>query len=91
MQPMGQAIPKVVADLLRNSPNSPGKVEFAWKAVVGGAIGRVTRVRLEGQLLIVEAETTAWTRELSRSAPFLLTRLQRLLGPEAVKEILIRA
>lgn len=91
MQPMGQAIPKVVADLLRNTPHSPAKIEFAWKAVVGPAIGRVSRVRLEGQLLIVEAGTPAWTRELSRSAPLLLGRLQRLLGSDAVKEIAIRA
>ncbi len=91
MQPMGQAIPRVVAELLRNSPSSPGKVEFAWKAVVGAGIGRVTRVKLEGQVLLVEADTPAWTREISRSSRLLLTRMQRLLGEDVVKEISVRA
>ena len=34
MQPLAQAIPKVLAELLRAAPSSPGKIEFAWKAAV---------------------------------------------------------
>lgn len=91
MQPLSQAVPKVVETLLRDGPVSKGKVEFAWKAAVGGAIGRVTRVHLDGRTLIVEADTPAWATEISRSSRLLLTRLQRLLGDDAIKAIAVRA
>lgn len=81
----------MLAEVLRDSPNSPGKVDFAWKAAVGAAVGRVTSVRLEGTMLIVEGATPAWTREMNRSSYIILTRMQTLLGREAVTEIIIRA
>ncbi len=91
MQPLAQAIPRVLADLLRGTPASPGKVEFAWRAAVGPAMGRVTRVRLEGHVLIVEAQTPHWTREVSRSSRIILKRLRGLLGEHVVRELSIRA
>lgn len=90
MQPLSQAVPAVVQALLRDSPVTPGKVEFAWRAVVGNAIGRVTRVHLDGRTLLVEADTPAWEREISRSAPLLLTRLGRLLGENVIDAIRVR-
>ena len=91
MQPLGQAIPRVVADILRSAPTSPGKIDFAWKAVVGPAVARVTRIRLEGRLLIVEADTATWTREVARSSPVILRRLRALLGDSTIEEIVVRA
>ena len=91
MQPISQAIPRVVAELLRGSALSAGKVEFAWKAAVGPAMDRVTRVRLEGRILLVEAHTPHWTREVSRSSRIILRRLQGLLGEDVVEELSIRA
>lgn len=91
MQPLAQAMPRVLAELLRGTPVSPGKIEFAWKAVVGPAMERVTRVRLEGHVLIVEARTPHWTREVARSSQIILNRLQGLLGEHVVRELSIRA
>ena len=91
VQPFNQALPRVLADVLRQSPNSPAKIDFAWKAAVGPAVGRVTAVRLEGTTLLVESSTPAWTREFDRSSRILLHRIQALLGPNVVTEILIRA
>lgn len=91
MQPLAQAIPRVLAELLRGSPVSPAKIEFAWKAAVGPAMDRVTRVRLENHVLIVEARTPHWTREVSRSSRIILTRLQGLLGEHVIRELSIRA
>ncbi len=91
MQPMSQAIPRVLADLLRGSPPSPGKVEFAWKAAVGPALNRVTRVRLEGKVLLVEAHTPHWTREITRSSRVLLRRMQGLMGDDVIAELTVRA
>lgn len=91
MEPLNQALPAVLADVLRQSPHSPAKVDFAWKAAVGAAVGRVTAVRLEGTVLIVESSTSAWTREVRRSSPIILKRMQTLLGADTVTEISIRA
>jgi hypothetical protein len=91
MQPLAQAIPRVLAELLRGSPLSPGKVDFAWKAAVGPAMERVTRVRLEGHTLLVEAHTPHWTREIARSSRIILKRMQVLLGEDVIQEISIRA
>jgi predicted nucleic acid-binding Zn ribbon protein len=80
-----------LADALRNSPTSPGKVNFAWQAAVGPAMGRATMVVLEGTVLLVDAHSPHWTQELRRAAPMILSRLQTLLGRDVISELNIRA
>ena len=89
-EPLAQAVPNAIATLLRNTPMSPGKMQFAWKVVVGPAMDRGTFVRLEGGHLLVEARTAAWAKEVSRSSRIILNRLQTLLGPEVVTELTVR-
>ncbi len=91
MQPLAQAIPRVLADLLRTAPSSPGKIDFAWKAAVGPAVARVTHVHLEGRRLLVDSKTQAWTREVRRSSPVILRRLNAMLGTDTIEEIVVRA
>lgn len=91
MIPIASAVPGAVAELLRSAPLSPGKVDFAWKAAVGPAIQRVTAVRLEAGVLLVDATSAPWGREVSRSSRIILSRLQALLGAGVVKEIVVRA
>jgi hypothetical protein len=90
MVPIAHAIPRAVAELLRGSPMSPGKVEFAWKTAVGPAIERGTAVRLEGRVLLVDVKTAAWGREVSRSSRVILKRMETLLGPDVVQELRVR-
>jgi len=90
MRPIHNAIPGALAQLLRDSALSPGKVSFAWRAAVGTAMERVTSVRLDGGTLIVEAASAQWAREVSRSAGVILTRVQTLLGADEVTGISIR-
>ena len=90
MLSISHAIPGAVVELLRTAPLSPGKVAFAWDAAVGPAVQRATAVRLEGDVLLVDASTLAWAREISRSSSVILKRLQTLLGPDVVKKIEIR-
>jgi predicted nucleic acid-binding Zn ribbon protein len=90
MHPLAQAMPRALAELLRHSPVSRGKVEFAWKAAVGPAMARGTAVRLEGHVLLVDAGTAAWAREVGRASPIILRRLQALVGPDVVREITVR-
>ena len=90
MRPISQAVPGALVELLRGAPLSPGKVSFAWRAAVGTALERVTSVRLDGRTLVVEAASTQWAREVSRSAGVILTRVQTLLGAGAVTGISVR-
>ena len=90
MRPLQQAMPGALVELLRQAPLSNGKVEFAWRAAVGPALERVTAVRLEGHVLLVEASGAQWTREVSRASGLILDRLQTLLGPDTVMKIEVR-
>jgi hypothetical protein len=76
--------------LLRDTPLSDGKVGFAWDAAVGAALSRVTRVKLEGHVLIVETPSAQWSREVMRSSPMILKRLDLLLGPGVATSLEVR-
>ena len=90
MRPLSSALPGALAELLRDTPTSPGKVAFAWRAAVGPAIEQATEVTLEGSILIVETTSPQWAREIRRSSSIMLGRLETLLGPNVVKEIWVR-
>lgn len=90
MQSITKAVPGAIVELLRGAPLSPGKVQFAWRAAVGPAFERVTAVRLEGQTLLVDAVSAQWAREVNRSSPMILARVQVLLGATTVTAIHVR-
>ena len=90
MRPLSQALPGALAELLRDAPLSPGKVNFAWRAAVGAGVERVTAVRLEGGVLVVEAASTQWAHEITRSSPLILARLKMLLGHDTISRIVVR-
>jgi predicted nucleic acid-binding Zn ribbon protein len=90
MRALGYIVPAAIAELLRSSPPSPGKIQFAWNAVVGPAVQRVTHVHLEGTVLLVDAQTAQWARELTRSSHVIAGRLESLLGPETISRIVVR-
>ncbi len=90
MQPIGQILPRALADVVRQAPLSAGKVDFAWRTAVGSTMARSTAVRLDGRVLLVDAQTMQWGAAVMRSSGIILTRLHRLLGPEAVSEIRLR-
>ena len=91
MKRLTHAIPGALIELLRVAPLSDGKVTFAWNAAVGPALERVTTVKLERNVLIVDAASAQWSRELERLRDLILARLQTLLGKDAVSSIIIRA
>jgi Dna[CI] antecedent, DciA len=77
-------------ELLKTAPLSDGKVSFAWRAAVGPALERVTSVKLERRVLLVDAQSPQWSREIMRSSPVILQRLQGLLGAGIVEKIEVR-
>jgi hypothetical protein len=90
MRPISQALPGAVAELLRGVPTSAGKVSFAWRVAVGTGVERVSSVRLDARTLLVDVADQRWAREIARSSPIILARLQTLLGREAVTRIEVR-
>src|SRR5262245_19776615 len=83
-------MPTALLTLLRDAPLSSGKVGFAWRAAVGPALERATRVKLDARVLIVETDSPQWSREVMRSSPVILRRLQEFLGEQAVERIEVR-
>lgn len=92
MESLRASIPSVVRALFRSGPMSPGKAQAAWRLAVGTAIDRATAVALrEDGTLEVAATELAWRREVRRSQGLILSRLQGLVGPEAVRKIKVVA
>jgi predicted nucleic acid-binding Zn ribbon protein len=88
MIPVRDAIPPALAQLLRGQPNSPGKVEFAWRAVVGPAAARASTVTLDQKgVLHVSAADPHWRKELRRAVPTIQRRIAELLGDGVVRRV----
>jgi len=91
MRPLAHAVPGALMELLRAAPLSDGKVTFAWNAAVGPALERATTVKLERGVLIVDAASAQWSREIRRSSSVILLRLQSLLGRDTVRKLEVRS
>jgi predicted nucleic acid-binding Zn ribbon protein len=90
MRALSHVIPDALLHILRDVPLSGGKVEFAWRAAVGPALGRATHVKLVDRVILVDTASAQWSHEVMRSSPVILKRLQELLGPDAVERIEVR-
>lgn len=84
-------MPRALAEIVRQAPLSPGKVDFAWRTAVGTGMARVSAVRLEGGVLLVDAQTAQWSSAIRRSSRIILSRMQALLGDDVITDIRIRA
>jgi len=88
MEPVQSLISSTIARVVRPAPLSPEKVLFAWRASVGPAVSRVTRVRLNGLgVLEVVVDDDRFGDELARSVPVVLSRLQGLLGVDIISRL----
>lgn len=83
--PVHQIMPEALANVLRATPLTPDKIDFAWRTVVGPAVARATTVALHGHTLHVEAQEATWQREVERSAGVICARLKPLLGDNVVR------
>lgn len=90
MVSLKQTAPRVLTEIVRQAPLSPGKVDCAWLLAVGPAVQRQTAIRLEADLLLVDARGRAWTDEVRRSSRVILSRMQVLLGEAAISRLEVR-
>ena len=90
MLPLQGFATRVVADVIRRQPLTPGKATFAWSVAVGPAIARATSVELRGGVLYVTPKDARWAKEVDRAADTILTRVQALLGADSVTALRVR-
>jgi predicted nucleic acid-binding Zn ribbon protein len=90
VRPLQHAIPGAITALLRAAPLSDGKVTFAWNTAVGRGVERVTSVKLERGVLMVDTTSAQWSKEIERSSGVILKRLQALLGAGIVTSLRVR-
>ena len=65
---------------------------FAWRAAVGDAVNRASTIALaDDGTLAVRATDQHWRREIQRSSPMIIARLQTLLGDARVERIAVDA
>jgi predicted nucleic acid-binding Zn ribbon protein len=88
MDSLQALVPRVLVELFRQGPMSQGKLEAAWRIAVGEAISRISTVRLQpdGSVDVLAADQR-WHRELKRSSPVILNKLNALLGQDAVRTL----
>ncbi len=90
MESLQQTAARVLGPLLQGQPLSPGKVAFAWSVAAGAALARAGTVRWAPDgILRIHARDATWKRELERARPVVAERLTHLLGPDAVRRIII--
>ena len=87
MQSIQNMTTGVLAEMIRRQPASKEKTRFAWQMAVGPAIARVTTVDLADGVLTVQCGDRRWMPEIARGRPLIMSRLQQLLGPDAVRRI----
>ncbi len=90
MESLQQTAVRVLGPLLDAQPLSPGKVAFAWTIAAGPALSRAsTPTWTPDGTLRIRARDAVWRTELQRARPMVTERLSHLLGPSAVRRIII--
>ena len=89
MERIDVTAPRAIVLALNRQPTTAGKVLFAWTLSAGAPLARAARASWHDGVLYLDPRTATWRRELVRARPTLLGRLGGLLGPDAVRTIVI--
>jgi predicted nucleic acid-binding Zn ribbon protein len=91
MEAIHTVVPRALTELFRNGPMSQGKLDVAWRAAVGDALSRVSTVKLQADGSVdVHPADQRWQKELKRSSPVILQRLNTLLGANVIARIIVK-
>jgi hypothetical protein len=90
VEPLDRTASRALRALLDAQPLTEAKVGFAWKIAAGPPLARATSIRWSSDgRLRVRARTEAWRREVTQARPILLQRMTELLGPGAVRALVV--
>jgi predicted nucleic acid-binding Zn ribbon protein len=91
MDSLHTVLPRALLHLFQQGPMSQGKLEAAWRVAVGDAISRVSTVHLQADGSVeVRAADQRWQRELRRSSHHILSKLNALLGAQAIDKLHVK-
>lgn len=91
MDSLQTVLPRALVELFRHGPMSQGKLEAAWRVAVGDALSRAGKIRLQPDGSVeVQAVDQRWQRELKRSSNMILSKLNSLLGAQAVTRLHVK-
>ena len=91
MLPLSKFSGGVLAEIIRRQSPSKARTAFAWQLAVGPALARATTVQLVDGVLKVRALDVRWLKEITRAREVILTKLQELLGKDAVTRITVNS
>jgi len=81
---------RALRNLLDHQPTTAAKVIFAWQIAAGPALSRRAIVRWQDDGLVrISPATDAWRREILRARSMITNRLRELLGPDAIRGLVI--
>jgi predicted SPOUT superfamily RNA methylase MTH1 len=90
MQPVRDTATSALRTMLVDQPTNADKVAFAWQIAAGAAIVRASEIVWSPDgTLRVRARDAAWRREIQHARPLIAERLRYLLGPDAVRAIVV--
>ena len=89
VQQVNDTATRVLRDVLAHQPLTPAKVQFAWSVAAGAPLARAATVSWADGEIVVRPQSEAWREEILRARPVLSERLAELLGPEAVRRIVV--
>jgi hypothetical protein len=77
----------VLPVLLARAPLTPEKIDFSWRLAVGAPVSRACTITLRNGTLAIIAPDRVWAGEIERSLDVILSRMQRMLGRDAVRRV----
>lgn len=90
MESLQASANRALRNLLDHQPTTAAKVLFAWQLAAGPALSRRAIVRWQDDGFVrVSPATDAWLREILRARPLITIRLRELLGPNAIRGLII--
>jgi hypothetical protein len=88
MLPAKDAATSVMRAVFAAQPDTPAKIECAWRIAAGPALARATTVSWTPDgVLVVHARSAAWRDEVVRARPTIAARLGYLVGPATISTI----
>jgi hypothetical protein len=91
MVPLDAAASPALREALATQPLTPAKVGFVWALAAGPTVARATRITFDSGVLTVHAKSGSWRDEIYRARPLILSRIDRLLGSDVVREFVVSA
>jgi predicted nucleic acid-binding Zn ribbon protein len=91
MMGIGESLGEVSRKLGMPAPETISSLFDDWLELVGDDLGSHVRPeKIDGEALIVSADSPAWATHLRTISPVLVERLRARIGPEAPSRFVIR-